>query len=59
MFGMLSSLTKAAVGVAVETPVSILHDTVNKGVMLSDDDWKTENAIRKILRNLEDATDPE
>lgn len=59
MFGILSSLTKATLGVVVETPVSILHDTVSKGVMLSDDDWKTENAIRKILQNLEDATDPE
>lgn len=59
MFGILSSLTKATIGVAVETPVSILHDTVNKGVMLSDDDWRTEQAIRRILENLEDATDPE
>lgn len=59
MFGILSSLTKATIGAAVETPVSILHDAVNKGVMLSDDDWRTEQAIRRILKNLEDATDPE
>ena len=59
MFGILSSMTKATLGVVVETPVSILHDAVNKGVMLSDDDWRTEQAVRRILQNLEDATDPE
>jgi hypothetical protein len=59
MFGILSSLTKATLGVVVETPVSIVHDAVNKGVMLSDDDLRTEKAIRRILENLENATDPE
>jgi len=59
MFGMLSSLAKATVGVVIETPVSIVHDAVNKGVMLSDDDWRTEQAIKRILENLEDATDSE
>jgi Flp pilus assembly CpaE family ATPase len=59
MFGMLSSLAKATVGVVIETPISIVHDAANKGVMLSEDDWRTEQAIRRILENLEDATDPE
>lgn len=59
MFGILSSLTKATLGAVIETPVSIVHDTVNKGVMLSDDDWRTEQAIKRILENLEDATDPD
>lgn len=59
MFGILSSLTKPTLGVVVETPVSIVHDTVIKGVMLSDGDWRTEQAIPRILENLEDATDPE
>ena len=59
MFGMLSSLAKATVGVVIETPVSIVHDAVNKGVMLSEDDWRTEQAIRRILQNIEDATDSE
>ena len=57
MFGMLSSLAKATVGVVIETPISIVHDTVNKGVMLSEDDWRTEQAIRRILENIENATD--
>jgi hypothetical protein len=56
---MLSSLAKATVGVVIETPVSIVHDAVNKGVMLSEDDWRTEQAIRRILQNIEDATDSE
>jgi Flp pilus assembly CpaE family ATPase len=59
MFGMLSSLAKATVGVVIETPISIVHDAANKGVMLSEDDWRTEQAIRRILQNIEDATDPE
>ena len=59
MFGMLSSLAKATVGVVIETPISIVHDAANKGVMLSEDDWRTEQAIRRILENLEDATDSE
>ena len=59
MFGMLSSLAKAAVGVVIETPISIAHDAVNKGVMLSEDDWRTEQAIRRILKNIENATDSE
>jgi hypothetical protein len=59
MFGMLSSLAKATVGVVIETPVSIVHDAVNKGVMLSEDDWRTEQAIRRILQNIENATDSE
>ena len=59
MFGMISSLAKATVGVVIETPVSIVHDAVNKGVMLSEDDWRTEQAIRRILQNIEDATDSE
>ena len=59
MFGMISSLAKATVGVVIETPVSIVHDAVNKGVMLSEDDWRTEQAIRRILENIENATDSE
>ena len=59
MFGMLSSLAKATVGVVIETPISIAHDVVNKGVMLSEDDWRTEQAIRRILKNIENATDSE
>ena len=59
MFGILSSLAKATVGVVIETPISIAHDVVNKGVMLSEDDWRTEQAIRRILKNIENATDSE
>lgn len=57
MFGMFSSLAKATVGVVIDTPISIVYDAVNNGVMLSDDDWKTEKAIKRILKNIEDATD--
>lgn len=60
MFGILSSLTKATVGVVVDTPVSIVRDAVEKGIMLDDDDdLHTEKALRRILKNLENATDPD
>jgi hypothetical protein len=60
MFGILSSLTKATVGVVVDTPVSIVRDVVEKGIMLDDkDDLYTERALLRILKNLENATDPD
>ena len=52
MFGILSSLTKAT--------VSIVRDVVEKGIMLDDeDDLYTERALLRILKNLENATDPD
>lgn len=60
MFGILSSLTKATVGIVVDTPVSIVRDVVEKGIMLDDeDDLYTERALLRILKNLENATDPD
>lgn len=60
MFGILSSLTKATVGIVVDTPVSIVRDVVEKGIMLdNEDDLYTERALLRILKNLENATDPD
>lgn len=60
MLGILSSLTKATVGIVVDTPVSIVRDVVEKGIMLDDeDDLYTEKALLRILKNLENATDPD
>lgn len=60
MLGILSSLTKATVGIVVDTPVSIVRDVVEKGIMLDDeDDLYTERALLRILKNLENSTDPD
>lgn len=59
MLGILSSLTKATVGVVIDTPVSIVRDAVGKGIMFDDDELHTEKALRRILENLENATDPD
>lgn len=58
MFGMLTSLTKAAVGVVVETPMAIAADIVTLGGSLTDkDEPYTAKAISKVVENLSDATD--
>lgn len=59
MFGLLNSLTKAAVGV-VATPVALVADVVTMGGALTDKDQPyTAEALADILKNLENATDPD
>ena len=59
MFGMLESLTKAAVG-AVTLPVSVVADVVTLGGSLTDKDKPyTAGTVSDIVKNLEDATKPE
>ncbi len=58
MFGMLESLVKATVGVVVETPVAIVADIVTMGGALTDkDEPYTASAVRKVVKNVEDATE--
>lgn len=58
MFGMLESLTKAVVGVAIETPVAIVADHVTLGGALTDkDEPYTVSAVKKVIKNLNDATE--
>ena len=38
MFGMLSDLAKAAVGVVIETPIAVVADVVTMGGALTDKD---------------------
>lgn len=57
MFGILSSLTKAVVGVVVETPLAVVADVVTLGGALTDKkDTYTETALSKVLKNVDDAT---
>lgn len=58
MFGMLTSLTKAVVGVVVETPIAIVSDVVTLGGSMTDkDEPYTATAISKVVENLGNATD--
>lgn len=58
MFGMLESLTKAAVGIVV-LPVSIAADCVTLGGSLTDKPKPyTAGTISDIVKNLEDAAKP-
>lgn len=57
MFDMLGSLTKAVVGVVVETPVSIAADALTLGGALTDKDKPyTAESLSKVLDNLQNAT---
>lgn len=58
MFGMLGSLTKAAVGTVVETPISIVADVITLGGTLTDkDEPYTATSVKKVMDNLSDATE--
>jgi hypothetical protein len=58
MFGMLESLTKAVVGVVVETPIAVVKDVVTMGGALTDEDEPyTSQSLKKVVKNVSDATD--
>ena len=58
MFGMLESLTKAAVGLVIETPVAIVKDVATMAGALTDQDKPyTAQALEKVADNISDATD--
>lgn len=60
MFGMLTSLAKATVGVVVETPVALVADVVTLGGLATDrDKTYTVSAATRVMDNLKDAVDPE
>jgi hypothetical protein len=58
MFGMLSNLTKAVVGVVIETPVAVVADVVTLGGSLTDKDKPyTAEAVAKVVNNLQKTTE--
>lgn len=60
MFGMFESLTKAIVGVVVETPIAIVADVVTLGGVSTDKEKPyTAEALGKVIDNLKDATNPD
>lgn len=57
---MFNSLLKAAVGVVVETPVSIVADAVTLGGVMTDQRSPyTAQALSKVVQNVKEATKPE
>lgn len=57
MFEILGNLTKAVVGVVIETPVAIVADVVTLGgAMTEKDEPYTATALKSVMQNLENAT---
>jgi hypothetical protein len=60
MFKIMKSLTKAAVGATIVTPVSIAADIVTLGGVITNRNKPyTSEAISDIMDNLKDASNPE
>lgn len=58
MFKMLSGLTKAAVGVAVETPLSLAADIITLGGAITErDEPYTATAVKKVVKNVQESTE--
>ena len=58
MFGLIENLTKAAIGVVVETPIAVVADVVTLGGALTDKDKPyTAEALSKVMENIEKSTD--
>ena len=59
MFGLLESVAKAVVGVAVVTPVAVVADVVTLGGSLTDKQQPyTADAVSDVVKNLQQATQP-
>jgi len=59
MFEILGNLTKAVVGVVVETPISLAADVLTLGGSLTEkDETYTATAIKGVMQNVENATKP-
>ena len=59
MFGSLKSLGKAAIGLAIETPIAIVADAMTMGGTLTDKkEPYTKTALGKVVENVEKATYP-
>ena len=60
MFGILGDLTKAVVGVVIETPIAVAADMLTLGGSITDkDEPYTATALKGVVKNIEHATKPE
>jgi hypothetical protein len=56
---MFKNLMKAAVGLVVETPLAMLEDTITMGgAVTGKDEPATVTALKKVAKNVAEATDP-
>lgn len=55
---MFGSLLKAAVGVVVDLPVSVVKDVATLGGSLTDEESAIAKSLENIGDNLNDAVDP-
>ena len=53
MFGILGDITKAVVGVVIETPVSVVADVVTLGGSLNDKDRPYRYCSKGVIKNIE------
>jgi hypothetical protein len=59
MFELLNSLTKAVVGVIVDTPLAIAADVVTLGGAITEQDSPyTAKAVKRVVKNVENAVKP-
>lgn len=55
---IFSSLTKAVIGVVVETPIALIADAVTLGGALNNQrEPYTATALKKVMDNVTDATE--
>ena len=57
MFGILEDLAKAAIGVTVEVPISIIADVLTLGGSITDkEEPYTATSLKGVMKNIEHAT---
>ena len=60
MFGILGDLTKAVVGVVIETPIAVAADMLTLGGSITDkNEPYTVTALKGVMKNIEHATKPD
>lgn len=60
MFGILGDLTKAVVGVVIETPLAIAADVATLGGALTEKrEPYTASALKDVMKNIKSATKPD
>jgi len=60
MFGLLENLTKAVVGVVIETPIALAADALTLGGSLTDKpEPYTATTLKGVMENVENATRPD
>lgn len=60
MFGILESLGKAAIGLAIETPIALVKDVATLGGAITDQDEPyTATSLKRVVKNVENAADPD